>query len=63
MSIFAVRAGFDDTIVPSNRTKNDGPGELYNRADDIGERKNFAAEKPEKVKNLRAKIDAAGRLC
>jgi arylsulfatase A-like enzyme len=31
--------------------------ELYNLADDIGETKNLAAEKPDKLKELRAKYD------
>ena len=32
--------------------------ELYNLADDIGESKNLAASQPEKVKELRARLDA-----
>ena len=32
--------------------------QLYNLAEDIGETRNLAAEKPEKVKELRAKYDA-----
>jgi arylsulfatase A-like enzyme len=40
----------------------DEPGgnkvELYNLATDIGEQKNLAVEQPEKVKELRAKLDA-----
>ncbi len=32
--------------------------ELYNLADDIGEKKNLAAEKPEKVKELKIRLEA-----
>jgi arylsulfatase A-like enzyme len=32
--------------------------ELFNLADDLGEKKNLAAEKPDKVKELRARYDA-----
>ncbi len=35
-----------------------GKAELYNLADDIGESKNLAATRPEKVKELRTRLDA-----
>ncbi|CAN5504207.1 hypothetical protein BH18VER1_BH18VER1_19200 [soil metagenome] len=57
---------------PSERDEEEAPGntgakhpggggsgvELYNLANDIGERKNLAAAEPEKAKELRARLDA-----
>jgi len=36
-----------------------GQAELYNLADDLGEKNNLAAEKPDKARELRARLDAA----
>lgn len=43
---------------PADEAKSTGSVELYNLAEDIGERKNLAAERLDKVKELRAKLDA-----
>lgn len=42
----------------AERQKMDGSMLLFNLADDIGEKKNLAAEKPELVKTMREKLDA-----
>lgn len=59
-----VAAGADDdadqTKPRKARNKSDAAGnELFNLADDIGEKNNLAAQHPDKVKELRAKLDAA----
>lgn len=47
----------DDDNGKGGGKSNEKGEELYNLADDIGEKKNLAAEKPEKVRELRAKLD------
>ncbi|MBA3387625.1 MAG: arylsulfatase [Chthoniobacterales bacterium] len=44
--------------VKTNREAGEGPFELYNLAEDIGESKNLAAAEPEKVKDLQARLEA-----
>ena len=49
----------DKDAEESNVVRVDGTKvELFNLASDLGEKKNLAAEQPEKVKELRAKLDA-----
>ena len=43
---------------PDEEAKSPGTVELYNLAEDIGERKNLAAAHPDKVKELRTRLDA-----
>ncbi len=47
----------DAEEVPGDKSKS-GNISLFNLSDDIGEQKNLAAEQPDKVKELRAKLDA-----
>ena len=43
---------------PDDAVKSAGSVELYNLAEDIGETKNLAASRPDKVKELRARLDS-----
>ena len=43
--------------VPDDEVRSSGTVELYNLAEDIGETKNLAASRPDKVKELRARLD------
>ncbi len=63
----AIRAGDWKLLIGPREKNSGGPGEragepknveLYNLATDIGEQHDLAAEQPEKVKELRAKLDA-----
>jgi arylsulfatase A-like enzyme len=61
----AVRKG-DWKLLVGAQGKAEGAGaaggvELYNLADDVGERKNLAAEHPDKVKELRSALEALTR--
>jgi arylsulfatase A-like enzyme len=53
----AIRMG-DWKLLVGAGDKIGGPVALYNLANDIGEQKNLAADKPEKVKELQGRLDA-----
>ena len=48
----------DAEEAPGDEPKTKGKVELYNLADDVSESKNLAATQPEKVKQLRTRLDA-----
>lgn len=52
--VSAVPAWFDEA---NGYAKNPHPGELYNLRDDLAQKKNLYAEKPEKVAELRAELE------
>jgi arylsulfatase A-like enzyme len=53
----AIRMG-DWKLLVGAGGKAEGPDQLYNLAEDLGEARNLAADKPEKLKELRARYDA-----
>ena len=50
-AVSKVPAWFDEA---NGYAKNDAPGELYNLRDDLAQKRNLYAEKPEKVAELKA---------
>jgi arylsulfatase A-like enzyme len=52
----AIRMGDWKLLVGANK-RQQGGDQLYNLAEDIGEKKDLAAERPEKVRELRARYD------